>query len=120
MSGKPGLYRSYIAIAAVLAYRMVNFGAADNTVAPAVDGSKFIPGVTQIVGANEAGQQVDICRDGMPEVEYGAAVSKGDRLTADAEGRAVPADPGEWFLGYAEVDGSEGDIGIIFISPDKA
>ncbi len=119
MSGKPGFYRSYIALAAILAYRIVNFGADDGTVAPAVDGSKFLVGTTQIVGADDAGDQVDICRDGLPEVQYGGVVAKGDPLTSDADGKAIKAVEGNYIIGYAEVDGVEDDIGLYFASPDK-
>jgi hypothetical protein len=98
---------------------MACYGAADNSVVAAVDGSKFLVGVTQIVGADKAGDQVDICRDDLPEVQYGGIVAKGDPLTADADGKAIKAQAGNYILGYAEMDGVEDDIGLIFISPDK-
>jgi hypothetical protein len=119
MSGKPGFYRSYVAESVIPPYRMACFGVAAGSATQAVDGSKFLCGVTQIVGADAIGDQVDICRDGLPEVQYGGVVTKGDPLTSDADGKAITAQAGQHFLGYAEVDGVEDDIGLIFISPDK-
>ncbi|BDV42433.1 hypothetical protein GURASL_13560 [Geotalea uraniireducens] len=118
----PGLIKSYLAEAAIADYTLTSWGAADRTVRTAVDGSAPLIGATTIVGADNAGDPVDVVRGGLPEVRYGAAVARGDRLTADARGRAVPVGvPGVGetihYLGYAEVSGVDGDIAPIFIAP---
>jgi len=119
MSGKPGKYHSYLCEGVIPPYRLANFGVADNSSKQAVDAASPLIGVTQIVGG-EDGLQVDICRDGLPEVQYGGVVTKGDRLTSDADGKAIATvTAGDWVIGIAEVSGVEDDIGMVFISPDK-
>jgi hypothetical protein len=119
---KPGFYRSYIAESVIPPYTLANFGLADGTATAANDGTKFLVGATQIVGADAIGDQVDICRDALPEVTYGGVVAKGDPLTSDANGFAIKAAPAPgakmFIVGYAEVDGVAGDIGYYFASPD--
>lgn len=104
------LVKSYIAAAAILAYRAVVWDAADSTVKQAVDGSAPFVGTTGIVGADAAEDMVDVTRLGLPEVQLGAAVNRGDRLMADADGKAIACTAGNFYFGFAEVTGVAGDI----------
>lgn len=111
--------KAYHVAAAIIAYVMVVWADEDLTVKTAVDGSAPIIGVTPIVGADNAGDIVDVVRCCRPDVRYGGVVTRGDRLTADAQGRAIPAQAGNYYLGFAEVSGVEGDIAPIFIAPGR-
>lgn len=113
--------KSYRAAAIILGYCMIVAGAND-TVAQAVDGSKPFIGVTGMMGAAAADDMCDVKRERLQTVRYGAAVTRMDRLTSDANGHAVPVgvpDAGVTihYLGYAEVDGVDGDLGEVFIAP---
>lgn len=116
-----GFIKSYPAAGAISGYHMIVAGD-DNTVETAVDGSQPFMGVTGMLGAKAAGDMCDVVRSKLPDVRYGAAVTRMDRLTADSQGRAVPVgtpEPGETihYLGFAEIDGVEDDIGAVFIAP---
>lgn len=113
--------KSYRAAAVILAYSLI-VAAANDTVAQAVDGSKPFVGVTGMLGADAADDMCDVKRDRLQTVRYGAAVTRMDRLTSDANGCAVPVGaPGAGvtvhYIGYAEVDGVAGDLGEVFIAP---
>jgi len=49
----------------------------------------------------EAGQDVSVVVKDITMWYAGAAIAKGDELTTDATGKAVPADEGEFILGIA-------------------
>lgn len=55
------------------------------------------------------------------DVVFGGNVTRGQPLTADAQGRAVAAAPAAganvYCIGFAEVSGVVGDIGTVIISP---
>lgn len=112
-SPNPGLSKAFIAAAAVAAYTIVAHAGTNGHVTPATAATAALFGVTQQLGAG-AGERVDVCLGGLPEVRMGGAVSAGDPLTADASGRAVLADPaaGEQarIIGFALMDAVEGDI----------
>lgn len=71
-------------------------------------------GVTGSLGAVE-GTVCDVIRSGPTELEYGGAVTFGALLTADADGRAVAAEPGEAYIARADETGDAGTIGRVFI-----
>lgn len=112
-SPNPGLFKTFVAAAAVAPYVIVAHAAADGEVVQADSGGDALFGVTQQLGA-AAGERVDVCLGGLPEVRMGGAASAGDPLTADAAGRAVPADPAAGvqarIIGFALMDAVEGDI----------
>lgn len=110
----PALTLNYVATAAIPARCIAKHGDADGTAAPASAGSDALLGVTTDIDA-AAGGRVDVIREGIAPVRYGAAVTRGDALTADSAGRAVPATTGQQYIGFAEVSGAEGDIGSIHI-----
>lgn len=103
---------------AVARKRLVVHGTSAGQVKQAVDGSAPIIGVAFQIDYVDGGV-CEIARDQAPEVEYGAAVSRGDRLTADAQGRAIPAAAGQFYFGYAEKDGGVGDVGGVFVAPGQ-
>jgi len=109
----PSLFKSRTAAGVIAAYRFVKHGAADNQVAQATAGSALC-GVTQQLGAGKAGDTVDIAKGGIVGIELGGPVTRGDPLTADANGKAVKAEPEAGanlrIGGFAEVSGIAGDI----------
>ncbi len=114
----PGLVTGSRAEGAIVARSLVNHGSEEGFSTQAIDGTQLITGVTTIVPAGD-GEVFDIIRSGLALVTYGAAVALGDPLTANANGAAVPAVAGDWFIGYAEVPGVENDIGSVWINPGQ-
>lgn len=114
----PGLITARQASAAIAARRLIINGAGDGLAEQAVDGSALIIGVSTDVGA-AAGDTFDVIRSGLVPVTYGGDVALGDRLTADANGRAVTAAAGDYFIGYAEEAGAEDEIGSAWIAPGQ-
>ena len=119
MAGRTdGLIKSFKAGAAVTRRRFVKFGGADDTMIQAAAVTDAIIGVsTEIDAAN--GEPMDVCLSGLAEVEYGGNVTRGDRLTSDANGKAVTAAPAAGVnnrIGAtAMASGVAGDIGLCLI-----
>lgn len=113
------LVKSYAAEAAIGAYLAIVWGAADLTVKQATDGTAPFVGTSGIVGADAAGDMVDVTRLGLPEVKLGAAVNRGDRLMADADGKAIACTAGNYYFGSAEVTGVADDIITYLACPGK-
>jgi len=112
----PSLIKNFIAEAAVAPYRIVKFGTNDDSVVQAAAAADASIGVNGAL-AGDIGKRVDIVLLGATEVEYGAAVTRGDLLTADADGKAVPAIAGNRVIGIAMASGVAGDIGSLTIAP---
>ena len=116
-----GLVKNYTAEAAIAAYRIVKFGAADGGVLIAAAATDKAIGVTDRLAAAVAGDRIDVIRSGIAEVEYGAAVAAGDLLMSDASGRAIVAAAAAGAnvrtIGVAEVAGVLGDIGSVDLVP---
>jgi len=115
----PGLIKNFIAEAAIAPCRIVKFGSDDDSVAQAAAAADASIGVNGAL-SGEAGKRIDIVLSGVTEVEYGAAVTRGNLLTADADGKAVPAVAGNRVIGVAMVSGVAGDIGSVNIAPSIA
>lgn len=136
----PTLIKNFKAEAAIAAYRIVKFGSDDVSALQAAAATDALFGVCGAL-AGDIGKRVDISLAGIAEVEYGAAVTRGDRLTADASGRAVPvsrhthtentaaayaqnattgAGTGSVIIGIAMASGVLGDIGSVNIIPSLA
>ena len=65
------------------------------------------------------GEQVDIAEDGVVQVEAGGAVSIGDKITADADGRATATtSEGDVVLGFAQ-NGTSGAGELVAVKIDK-
>lgn len=112
--------KNYIAGAAINARRIVKFGAADHTVILAAAATDLSIGVSEL-GCTAAADRLDIIKEGHALVEFGGTVTRGQKLTSDATGRAVAAAPvagvNNQIIGFAEVSAVVGDIGQMFIAP---
>jgi len=116
---KPLQFDVYTAGAAVAAYRFLKPGASDGLAIQAAAVGDAIIGVANNLGA-ASGDRGDMVTAGDAEVEYGGAVTRGDWLTSDADGKAVAAAPGAGTNnnvgGRALVSGVAGDIGKVRIA----
>lgn len=114
-----GLAKTLIAGAAVAARRIVKFGSGDTAVIQAAAATDLSIGVSDL-GAASA-EYCDVIIDGIALVEYGGNVTRGDKLTADADGKAVTAAPAAGvnaqIIGIAMLSGVSGDIGSVRIAP---
>jgi hypothetical protein len=84
-----GLIKAYLLYSVAVAFRIAAWHA-DDVVKQASAASDFLIGVFgPVPGAD--GDTVDVTRSGIVPVEYGTTVTRGQRLTTDSVGRAVPA-----------------------------
>lgn len=111
-----GLAKTLIAGAAVAARRIVKFNGTANTVVQAAAAADKVIGVSDL-GADAAGETMDVILTDIALVEYGGTVAAGDLLAADAAGKAVVAADGNRTIGVAMVAGVSGDIGSVRIAP---
>ena len=115
----PG-YKQYTAEAAVGANLIVKPGSTDDFVAQGAAATDLLMGVSGNIAA-VLGERVDIIKSGIADVLFGGNVTRGNPLTADANGKAVVAAPGAGanvrIIGFAEVSGVSGDIGSVLIVP---
>lgn len=120
---KPILTENFDAGAAIAPHRICKPGAADGTAIQAAGTTDAMDGVSDELGAAAAGDRVDIYTMGVVEVEYGGAVTRGDHLTADADGKAVTAAPGAGVnmrvIGIARVSGVADDICLVRLAPGQ-
>lgn len=112
--------RNFKAEAAVPAFTIFKLSATtDGQILPATGPADALIGVSTDVAAL-IGERCDGILLGPADVLYGAAVTRGQQLTSDANGRAVPAAPAAGVnnntLGRALVSGVLGDIGQVMIS----
>lgn len=112
------LTKSLTATAAIRARRFVKYGAADGTGVEATDATAFIAGVSSELDTAQ-GERASVHMNGnIVDIVYGGTVTRGDPLTADAQGRAIVANTaGQRCGGFAEVSGVVGDIGSCTVSP---
>lgn len=85
-----GIEKSFLSAAAIQEYRLVMFGADDNTVATANGSAAEIIGVAQHETA-AAGEEIRVMLTGIAEVRLGGAVTRGQLITSDANGQGVAA-----------------------------
>jgi len=108
---------NYTAQGAIGKHLLVKFGTADKAVTLATAATDKIIGCTSDIDALDT-EPCDVFRHKIARVIYGAAVTKGDRLTANAAGRAIPTvTQGDSYIGIAEITGVAGDIGSVAIFP---
>lgn len=118
----PTFIRSYEFSAAVEPFRIVAFSDTENSkkVAQAAAAADPMIGVSDKMGGS-TGQMGDVIRAGLAQVRLGDTVEAGDRLTADADGKAIvcTAAAGETrnYIGIAEEPGVEDDIIDFFCAP---
>lgn len=118
----PSFTRSYKAASAVEGYRIVTFADAanDNTVETASANTDALMGVSDRLGA-DADQMLDVHRGGLVSLQLGGAVSAGQPLTSDANGKAVAAAAASGttvsIVGYADEPGVADDIISVMWAP---
>lgn len=64
----------------------------------------------------KSGGAVDVVVVGVAAVEFGAAVTRGAQVQADASGKAAPAAAGDRTVGIALKTAAAGDIAPVFLS----
>lgn len=110
------LAKNYSSDGAISAYRIIKAGSADGYVAQAAAATDYLMGVADL-GCTAAGDRLDVHKAGIVPVEYGGTITRGAPLTADASGKAVAAAPAVGanvrIIGFAEVSGVSGDIGLV-------
>lgn len=116
----PTFTKNYIAEGAIAAFRIVKRGTSDDEVLQGAASADKVFGITGELGA-AIGERIDVNQGGQPDVEYGGAVSRGDELVSDANGKAVVAAPGAGanvrIIGFAAVSAVAGDIGPMDYAP---
>ena len=109
----------FTASAAIIGRRILKHGAADGSAVQAAAATDSLLGVSDPMGA-AAGGVCDVHLDGVAEIVFGGPVTRGDRLTSDAEGRSIVAAPAAGatveIIGRATVSGVLGDIGGVHLS----
>lgn len=110
----PALTINYTAEGEIAPRRLVKHGSKDGTAAQASANSDSLLGVSTDI-PSVAGGRVDVIREGITPVLYGASVTRGQPLTSDAQGRAIPANTGQQVAGYAEVSGAADELGAIHL-----
>lgn len=110
----PGLIKTYTTKLPIERYRLVAWDAADGEVKQASAATDALIGSVDL--AATAGR-VDVIRSGIAEIQLGAAVTRGDRLTSDTEGKAITAAAGDRSIGFADVSGVAGDVIPVFVIP---
>ena len=115
LTNKRILVANYVAATAIVSHQLVAYGADDDQTKAATGtaGEKLL-GASTDVGAG-IGERSDVVLLGPTPVVYGGAVARGDRVKADAQGRAVTAAEGDASVGEAMISGVAGDIGSVFI-----
>ncbi|MFP4733615.1 capsid cement protein [Pasteurella multocida] len=116
MSQTPELTVAYITEGKIEGYRIVAFGEEKDGAKQATAATDKLIGISTRV-PKEPGEHVDVVRSGLYPVIYGADIKRGDYLTTDAQGRAVKATDKQMYIGIAEEDGAEDDIGSLFVAP---
>lgn len=106
---------TYDAGAAIAQYRIVKHGDGDGKVIQAAADTDKLIGVA--LRPAPKGERVDVVTAGVAAVEYGDAVTRGDLLTANGDGKAVPETvAGKRIVGVADISGKAGDIGRVLLS----
>lgn len=106
-----------VATGAITPYRIVKGTATDGEVTQAAAGGDKLVGVAGQVGADAAGDRIDINHAGVVPVEFGGNVAFGDELTSDANGKAVVALTTNRVIGIALENGDDTTIGSMLIAP---
>ena len=113
------LVRNFKAEAAVPAFTVVKLGTADGNVLPGAAVADFIFGTSTDIAA-AINERCDVICEGVADVLYGGAVTRGTLLTTDASGRAVTAAPAAGVnnrvIGVALISGVLGDVGSVLLS----
>lgn len=110
----PSLIKTFVADAAIGARLLVASGSADANAALATASTAKIIGVSDMAAAAATGDKVDVILSGTAELLLGGTVTRGDPVTADANGKGVTAAPATGvnarYAGFALSSGVAGDI----------
>ena len=87
----PLMYKAFTAGAAIAAFRIVRFSAAETVVQAAAATESMFGVNSDLAVAN--GERCEVMTDGIAWIEAGAAVTIGALITADSVGRAVAGAP---------------------------
>jgi hypothetical protein len=110
MSTPLSRYRPHLAQALIEGFRIVKPGTADMTVIKSTGPTDKNIGTTDSLD-KAANEMADVSIGDIHEVRLGGAVTRGDSLTADANGKAVATTTvGHRCIGYAEVSGVLDDV----------
>ncbi len=116
----PNFIKSHEAAADIERYRFVAFSGTGKLVTTAAAATDPIIGSSDTFGA-EAGQMADIIQGGWGSIEAGGTFAAGDPLTADADGKAVKAEPVAGSIvrigGFAQDAAVDGDIVDYLVAP---
>jgi hypothetical protein len=111
-----GLTKTLLAAAAIGANLIVKFTATDTVGAAAASTDKLV-GVSDL-GADAAGDRVDVILDGIALVKAGGTVAAGDLVTANASGQAVATTTAaDRYIGVAMDAGVSGDLIGVRLAP---
>lgn len=114
------LVKTYIAEGNISPHRIVKFGSADYGVLQAAAATDKLVGVTVPLVSAVSGDSVDVIHEGIADIELGGTVTRGDLITADANGKGVVSAPAAGsnnrVIGSANVSGVAGDIIPVLIS----
>lgn len=105
----PLLDKTYTAGGTINPYRFVKFGGSDTALLQAAAATDALIGVSGQVGA-ASGEVLDVTLVGIAEVTAGDAITRGNQVTSDANGKAVVAATGNVVAGKAMMSASAGDI----------
>ena len=116
----PDLIRNFKAEGAIPKFTIVKSGSADGQMLSAAAVADKLMGIATDIDA-AINERVDVILGGVADVLYGGAVTRGDPVTTDANGRAVTAAPAAGvnnrIIGFALVSGVLGDVGQINVLP---
>lgn len=98
-------------------FRALKATSTDGVIAQASAVDDPLVGVSGEFGVGSTGGDLSMYYMGICPLEYGDNVAFGDPLTADSDGRLVPAAPGQRFIAIAYEEGDEGTIGSGLIAP---
>lgn len=119
MHHNEGFIKTFLAPTAIPAMRIVAKAAGDNEVELATSDSAAIIGATTRGGTHDD-STCDVVLSEIPLVECGGAITAGQRVTADANGRAVAFDGTGNYLGTALSDGAVGKVVDVLLGPGQA
>lgn len=113
-----GLTKAFLAETAVTRRRIVKFGSSDAGIVLAGAATDLCVGVATEIDA-AIGQTCDVVMSDIADVEFGGTVTRGSKLTADAQGRAVAAAPAAGsnvhVIGIALVSAVANDVGPVLL-----
>lgn len=89
----PGLTKNYNAGGTIEKRRIVKFGADDKTVVKGAAATDLLIGVSTDIDV-VTGEPTDVIMEGIALVQAGGAVTRGNEVTSDANGKGVAAAPG--------------------------